>query len=230
MYNVIKIILYLSSFKPAPNATKSPKCKIKNIKSVSKKLKIMCINCDSLRRADKRAELNCLVNRHNPHIILDQESRLGPDIPSCEVFPKGFNSFRRDRVMGGGGIFILVREDIDHVEDAFPTYNKDCESVWVQLNLFNAKLFNIVSFHIPPNSRNESIALIYNDVGNTMKKYKTMQRVVGGDFSFPYFNWPVEEILDGPGKRKCDLFGNMMNEYGLSQHSKQISRPASNNI
>ena len=44
------------------------------------------------------------------------------------------------------------------------------------------------------------------------------------------FNWHEEEILDGPGKSKCDLFVNLMNDYGLSQHSKEISRPASNNI
>ena len=135
----------------------------------------MCINCDSLRSVDKRAELNCLGNHHNPHIVLRQESRLGPDIQSCEIFPKGSKSFRRDRVMGGGGVFILVREDIDHVEDAFPDDNKDCESVCVQLKLFNAKLLNIASFHRPPNSRNESLALIHNDIGNTMKKYKHMQ-------------------------------------------------------
>ena len=35
--------------------------------------------------------------------------------------------------MGGGGVFILVIDYIDHVEDAFPNDNKDCESVWVQL-------------------------------------------------------------------------------------------------
>ena len=87
------------SFKPAPNATSTLKCNNKNIKSISKNLKIMCINCDSLRSIDKCVELNCLVDHHNPHIILDQESRLGPDIPSCEVFPKGFKSFCRDRVM-----------------------------------------------------------------------------------------------------------------------------------
>ena len=35
--------------------------------------------------------------------------------------------------MGSGGVFILVGEDIDHVVDAFPDDNEDCESVWVQL-------------------------------------------------------------------------------------------------
>ena len=59
-------IIRESSFKPAPNATSIPKCSNKNIKSISKKLNIMCINWDSLRSVDIRAELNCLVNHHNP--------------------------------------------------------------------------------------------------------------------------------------------------------------------
>ena len=85
-YNSDTSMIRESSFKPAPNATSTPKCNNKDIKSISKKLKSICINCDSLRSVDKRAELDCLVNHHNPHIILGQESRLGPDIPSCEVF------------------------------------------------------------------------------------------------------------------------------------------------
>ena len=190
----------------------------------------MCINCDSVRSVDKRAELNCLVNHHNPHVILGQESRLGPDIPSCEIFPKGFNSVRMDWVMGGGDVLILVREHIDHVEDAFPDDHKDCESVLVKLKLFNAKLLTIASFYRPQNSRIKSLALIHNYVCNTMKKYKHMQCVIGGDFNLPCFNWLVEEILDRPSKGKCDLFVNLMNEYGLCQHSKEISCPALNNI
>ena len=54
--------------------------------------------------------------------------------------------------------------------------------------------------------------------------------VIGGDFNLPGLNWLEEEIQDGPGKSNYDLFVNMMNEYGLSQHSKEISHPASNNI
>ena len=57
-----------SSFKLAQNATSTPTCKNINIKSISENLKIMCINYDSLRSIDKRAELNCLVNHHNSHI------------------------------------------------------------------------------------------------------------------------------------------------------------------
>ena len=56
-----------------------------------------------------------------------------------------------------------------------------------------------------------------------------MQCIIG-DFNLPCFNWLEEEILDGPGKSKCDLFVNLINEYGLSQHNKDINHPASNNI
>ena len=56
-----------------------------------------------------------------------------------------------------------------------------------------------------------------------------MQCVIG-DFNLPGFIWLEEEILDRPRKSKCNLFVNMMNEYGLNQHNKEISRPASNNI
>ena len=81
----------------------------------------------------------------------------------------------------------------------------------------------MASFYKPQNSRNESLALIHNDIGNTMKKYKHMQHIykhIGGDFNLPCFNWLEEEIMDGPGKSKCDLFVHLINEYGLSQNSK----------
>ena len=104
------------------------------------------------------------------------------------------------------------------------------ESVSVQHKLLNAKLLNTASFHRPPNSQNELVTLIHNDIGNTMKEYKHMQCVIGGDFNLPGFNWLEEEILDGHGQSKCDMCVNMINEHGLSQHNKEISRPVSNNI
>ena len=92
-----------------------------------------------------------------------------------------------------------------------------------QLKLFNAKLLNIASFHRPPHSQNESLALIHNDIGNTIKKYKHMQCANRGDLNLSCLNWLEEEILDGPYKSRCDLLVNLMNEYGLSQHSKKIA-------
>ena len=59
----------------------------------------MYIKCDRLRSVDKRAELNCLVDHHNPLIILGQASRFGPDISYFEVFQIGSKSIHSDQVI-----------------------------------------------------------------------------------------------------------------------------------
>ena len=38
------------------------------------------------------------------------------------------------------------------------------------------------------------------------------------------------EIINGTRESKCDMFVNMMNEYGHDQHNKEISCPALNQI
>ena len=49
---------------------------------------------------------------------------------SSDVFPEGFKSLcTNGDIDGGGGIFILVRKDIDHAEDAFLDVDESCESV-----------------------------------------------------------------------------------------------------
>ena len=60
--------------------------------------------------------------------------------------------------------------------------------------------YYMASFHRPPNFRNESLTSIHYDIGNTMMKYRHMQRAIGGDFILPGVNWLEEEILDGPSK------------------------------
>ena len=63
-------------------------------------------------------------------LLLGQEFRLDPmmssinDLSPCIV-----------RVLVNGDVFILAREDFDHVEDAFLDGNEGCESVWEQMKL-----------------------------------------------------------------------------------------------
>ena len=71
-------------------------------------------------------------------------------------------------------MFILVREDTNHADNAFPDDNKGCESVLFQMKLFKAKLLNI-DLYKPPNTWNGSLTSIQYDIGNTMRKCKHMQ-------------------------------------------------------
>ena len=66
-------------FRPAPNATSSPKQKPRNLRQIANTLRVMSVNCNSIKSLDKRSELSALIDLHNPHIILGQESKIGPE-------------------------------------------------------------------------------------------------------------------------------------------------------
>ena len=97
-------ILSLSSFRPAPNATSSPiRTRRHNTRQDVGKLGVMTVNCNSLQSLNKRSDLLALIDLHQPDIILGQESKLGPEHLSSEVFPNGYKVIRKDRRSGGGG-------------------------------------------------------------------------------------------------------------------------------
>ena len=74
------------------------------------KLKIMSLNCCSLRSQAKRARLAGLTIEHQPDIILGCESHLDDSFASPEVFP---DIIRKDRSIGGGGVFLAVSNKIN---------------------------------------------------------------------------------------------------------------------
>ena len=73
---------------------------------------MLSVNCNSLRSLDKRSQLISLIDQHTPSVILGQESKLCPDFKSSEIFPDNYTTCRKDRSEGGGGVFVLVRDDI----------------------------------------------------------------------------------------------------------------------
>ena len=68
-----------SSFWPAPFATSSPKDNYRSLRNTARELKVISVNCDSMQSLGKRAELQAIIENHNPHIILGQESKLGSE-------------------------------------------------------------------------------------------------------------------------------------------------------
>ena len=85
------------SFRPAPNATSTPKKTNRSPKHKNQKLTVLTVNCNSIRSLDKRSQLIALIDQHNPSVIFGQESKLCPDFKSCEVFPENYTVYRKDR-------------------------------------------------------------------------------------------------------------------------------------
>lgn len=70
----------------------------------------MVVNCRSVK--NKVEELSGLILSVQADIILGTESWLDDSILDHEVFPRCFNVYRKDRSLHGGGVFLLVNNNL----------------------------------------------------------------------------------------------------------------------
>ena len=78
---------------PIPRSSSTPTRQQPSLRSNQnkvRKLKIMTINCCSLRSLDKKQQFQELITEHNPDIICGSESHLNADYYTVEVFPPDF--------------------------------------------------------------------------------------------------------------------------------------------
>ena len=91
-----------------------------------------------------------LVHEYSPDVIVGCESHLDSMYTSSEVFPPGYTVIRRDRSLGGGGVFLCFREALPVVEQ--PLLSSDAEVVWAKLTFTRMSPIYICSFYRPPNT------------------------------------------------------------------------------
>jgi len=65
---------------------------------------------------NKEAELDAFLSYNDIDILLGTASHLDTSIFNCERFPNIYNIYRMDRNRHGGGVFIMVKDNL-------PTYN-----------------------------------------------------------------------------------------------------------
>ena len=129
---------------------------------------------------------------------------------------------------------MLVRDDIDVTPDAFDSIpNTKCEIIWAQIKLPNTKLLNIASAYRPPNSKPEYIEQLHEHMCLIYSKFKKANYIIGGDFNLTCINWHNGCLSTTPDrgtndKSQCEQFLNFTNEFGLSQHSLEVTREISN--
>ena len=83
-------------------------------------------------------DLDALPATRNLDILAVMETFLGEDI-NDSGFGEGYSVFRRDRDRHGGGVMLLVREDIPAIRRQ--DLKTNCEVFWVKLLLVPSKLF-----------------------------------------------------------------------------------------
>ena len=147
-------------------------------------LRILTVNCQ--RIGNKKAELEAAIGYIKPDIICGTESWLNTNIKSSEVFPEGFTAYRKDRSRLGGGVFILVRNELISSEET--DLISECESIWTRVKLQNSKDLIIGTFYMP-HRNDKDLNELEKSLSSLSSKTNQKHTILTGDFNCPNINW-----------------------------------------
>lgn len=153
-----------------------------------------------------------------PSVILGTESWLDGNDRDCDVFPSNYVSYRKDRDCHGGGVFILVDQNIQ--SQMLRKSDDSTEAVWVQLRLKNGKSLAVCSFYRPPGSKVQVLTKLVEDV--EVRNYDSL--VIGGDFNLPEINWLQNATIPNVSSASAKELMKLHNSFALSQLVCQPTR------
>ena len=131
-------------------------------------------------------------------VVIGNESWFDPSIKSSEVFPDGFNSYRRDRPGGrGGGVFLLVSQlyQSHQPEELMVEASSDCEAVWVKIKVQSSSDLYVGSFYRPPDKNNPEYLQELQSIMSHIPTDKGAHLWLGGDFILPDITWEEESVV-----------------------------------
>ena len=73
------------------------------------------------------------------------------------VFPDNYTVYRKDRSRLGGGVFILVRNNLISTEET--KLNAECETIWARVKLENSKDLQVGTFYMPHRNEKDILEL-----------------------------------------------------------------------
>ena len=182
-------ILSQNLFRPAPNATSTPKKLPRSNRDISKEVTVITVNSNSMRSLEKRSQFESMLDQHKPSIILGQECKLNTEFASSEIFPSDYTVLRKDRSEGGGGVFILVRKYIVCSEETLSDFKTNCEIIWTQIKITGSKTLNIASVYRSPNSSISYMEELREHMLKVYEKYPKANFLIGGDMNLTCIDW-----------------------------------------
>ena len=177
-------------------------------------LRILIMNCQSIK--NKKPELQTIVNTANPDIILGCESRLSPDIANSEIFPDVYDAIWKDRVGDAhGGVFVCFK---DLICTEATELEKECELVWVKLQITGCKTLYLGSFYRPPDISDPDNLDQFNSSLKQIMSCKNSHVLLGGDFNCGDIDWNKLFVPLGMPKRQVqNQLIDIVKEHCLSQ-------------
>ncbi|XP_059826924.1 uncharacterized protein LOC132394603 [Hypanus sabinus] len=164
-------------------------------------LKCIYFNARSIVR--KVDELKAWIDTWNYDVVAISETWLQEGCDWQLNIP-GFSCFRCDRVGGarGGGVALLVRENLMAVLWKDRLESSSREAIWVELKNGKGAVTLIGVYYRPPNGARELEEQMCKEIADICSKHKV---VIVGDFNFPHVDWEAHSVkgLDGLEFVKC---------------------------
>ncbi len=217
----------------APNEfTSSTPSKSESIKSSDKpkstqnnqSIKIMLVNCRSLKSERKRFDLQDLIEAHKPDIICGQESHIDNTFTNGEIFPPGYNVSRKDRNINGGGVFVAVSNKF--VSSTEYSLDTECEIMWCKISISGSKPLYIASFYRPTNDNPEALLALNQSLRRLQNNGALPNIILAGDLNLPDIDWDNYSVKPNPqyGYEVNRLMLDIAEEHGLQQTVHEPTR------
>ncbi|CAC5374842.1 unnamed protein product [Mytilus coruscus] len=133
-------------------------------------LRILNVNFQSIKT--KQPQLENLIDSTKPDIIFGIETWINHSIKDSQIFPKGYNIFRNDRNLSGGGVLIAVKNI--YITTSVPELQTDCEIVWCKLELVGYRAIYLSSYYNPRTSNEERYSLFVSMIYHYGDKMKSL--------------------------------------------------------
>lgn len=172
---------------------------------------ILYTNIRSLR--NKIHDIEWELNNHlNVQVISLTETHLSSEIYHGELSITGYQLFRKDRNLHGGGIAVYVK---DNIKSSTIDLLSDSESLLLKLEGIDFSIFLLTVYRPPDNNNPALIPSLLDEVSRMMNDPNTTL-IICGDFNMPTINW--QNYTASGCFPICSPFLYKVNELNLEQH------------
>ena len=193
----------------------------------SSHLKVLQLNFNSLKSNSKMAELNLLIQQHNPDVIIGCKSKLDENFTTHSIFPEDYEVQRSDRNRNGGGVILAIKDNLNPTPETH--LNKSINMRWSSVKPKRGKKILFGSFYRPPSDTPDDLKPLDESLASIFSARTTPTVILGGDFNASGISWsddfdPRNDTSSDQIKKKLT---GMADRYGLSQLHDEVTRPDS---
>ena len=178
-----------SSTPGSPLAKSSPTKQSTGNKTKINSLRTLEINFQSIY--SKRQEFACVVDATKPDVIFGCETWLKPSMSYGEIFPPGYDLYRKDRRDGYGGVLLAVRNNLNSHQLTI-----DTDAEYIAAKIISGKTTTIVgAMYRPTNNDQHYMDCLNKAIIETCQKNPGASIWLGGDTNHPDIDWESNQVV-----------------------------------